>query len=466
MLGWIDMTLRKSPGYDSGQPMLIYMNREKARIPAWTDRILRKGTNIRQLAYNSAPLRFSDHRPVFAIFQCAVNIIDEPLREKISRQLYERRKTDIGHPTTNLLSEDSEEEEDLIGYDPVEPGLPPASSDRQKWWLENGKMAQSTVGPPSGLSGNDSSTIILNPNRPSNPFHPTDEPDWVAVPRSGSRLSSFSSISSSPYEQINHSTLLSTSASSSAPRKLPPPFDHAALPAKVGRLGLAEEQTSRSPNKNEAPPPPPPRRQTAAQTPSQPIPTRSQTFPVAPSSASLVSQASPASTSADRSKPGPPVARKPAHLASASPTNTAPASDSGQFPAFVSANARHTIPRKPTSRVSDLTSKLESSGSGSLRGGMQNPLPPPLQPERVSHSPTSSIHSTSSAPSGRVSLPGLGKVERKPVNGTPRPPQQQGTTAQPIPPPPAKPVRKPTTVDLLGDDEPSGMGSWETLKPS
>ncbi|XDG06464.1 hypothetical protein ABKA04_006079 [Annulohypoxylon sp. FPYF3050] len=208
-----------------------YDSSEKLRIPAWTDRILRKGTNIRQLSYNCAPLRFSDHRPVYATFQCTVNIINETLREKISRDLYERRKAEVGHTAASLLSEDSEDDEDLIGYDPIEPGLPPASSDRQRWWLDNGKMAKSTVGPPKSVNGN--STVILNPNRPSNPFTPSEEPDWVAIPRSNSRLSSFSSISSSPYEHINHSSILSTSAASnSSPRKLPPPFDPATLPAK------------------------------------------------------------------------------------------------------------------------------------------------------------------------------------------------------------------------------------------
>jgi len=46
-----------------------YDTSEKARIPAWCDRVLRKGDNIRQIHYNDAPLRFSDHRPVYATFQ-------------------------------------------------------------------------------------------------------------------------------------------------------------------------------------------------------------------------------------------------------------------------------------------------------------------------------------------------------------------------------------------------------------
>ncbi|RYO87657.1 hypothetical protein DL766_001335 [Monosporascus sp. MC13-8B] len=436
----------------------LYENDQIDTTLPWTDRILRKGTNIRQLSYNSAPLRFSDHRPVYATFQCTVNIVDEALREKVSRELYARRKADVGHPTGNLISESSDEE-DLIGYDPVEPGLPAASSDRQRWWLENGKMAQSRVAPPGPPnSSNDQPVMVLNPSRPSNPFQPTDEPDWVAVPRSGSRLSSFSSISSSPYEQINHSSLLSTSASSSTPRKLPPPFDPAALPVKVGRLNLAEEQAAARSPKNEAPPPPPPRRQTAGPTQPRPLPVRTLTFPMAPDSESSPAQTPSTSMSINKPKPAPPVAKKPAHLASTSPTNSPPTSESGRFSPSIKSTTAHSIPRKPSKKVSDLTSRLESSGSGSLTGGMRSAPIPPLQPTRASGNSPSRNNSTQSLPSGGVSLPGLGKIERKPV----MPSSQQGLS-QPLQP--VKPARKPA-VDLLGDDEATEMGGWETLKPS
>ncbi|KAI8288642.1 Inositol-1,4,5-trisphosphate 5-phosphatase 1 [Colletotrichum sp. SAR11_57] len=165
-----------------------YDTSEKQRIPAWTDRILRKGSNLRQLAYNSAPLKFSDHRPV------------------ISHDLYQRRKAEVGDSTANLDSEETDDE-DLIGYEAIEPGLPPASSDRQKWWLENKQQARADVKQPRAPDGH---TTILNPNRPPNPFTPTTEPDWVNVPRS--RLSSFSSVSTSPYEHVYAPSDLSSSA--------------------------------------------------------------------------------------------------------------------------------------------------------------------------------------------------------------------------------------------------------------
>ncbi|KAJ8130937.1 hypothetical protein O1611_g2692 [Lasiodiplodia mahajangana] len=449
-----------------------YDTSEKARIPAWTDRILRKGTNIRQLSYNSAPLRFSDHRPVFATFHCTVNIVDEPLRQHISRQLYERRKAEVGHTAATLDTEDSEDDEDLIGYDPIEPGLPPASSDRQRWWLENGRMAKSAVAPPTSMNGgSEYSSVILNPSRPANPFSATEEPDWVAVPRANSRLSSFSSsISSSPYEHINHSTLLSTSASSSVPRKLPPAFESPILPARIGRNNLIDDTIGATGQRGDAPPPPPPRRQTnntstthvssisSAPTP-LPIPQTSKTgvpqvHPRAVSSSSQVSSTS--------SKAPPPIARKPAHLTSTLPVS--PSSEPSKFELPDDQTQKPQLPRRKTSNISDLTSRLEASRSGALTGGMQktNTSQSILGisgPTKTSSYPNLSI------PLSGVSLPGLGTDERKPALPI-RPQQHQ---QPPLIKHPRKPVpltAKEPSIDLLGTDTGGEMNGWETLKPS
>lgn len=117
------------------------------RIPAWTDRILRKGNGLRQINYNCAPLKFSDHRPVYATFTCDINIIDEKRREQLNNEIYAQRRKSMGRPTFNgdargavIEKPSDEDDEDLLEYESIEPGLPPASSDRRKWWFDNGKL--------------------------------------------------------------------------------------------------------------------------------------------------------------------------------------------------------------------------------------------------------------------------------------------------------------------------------------
>ncbi|KAK7908118.1 Inositol-1-4-5-trisphosphate 5-phosphatase 1 [Apiospora marii] len=430
-----------------------YDTSEKARIPAWTDRILRKGANIKQVAYNSAPLRFSDHRPVYAAYQCIVNIIDEPLKEKISRGLYDRRKAEVGQTGTNLELDDSDDE-DLIGYDAIEPGLPPASSDRQRWWLENGKMAQSSIQAPRPADG--ASSTVLSKTRPSNPFVPNDENEWVDVPRANSRLGSFSSISSSPYEHINHSTLLSTSASSSTPRKLPPPYEASGLPAKVGRLNLMDEPIPGQGQMHEPPPPPPPRRQASSNTtgtPARAIPINRESAntpkPTPPPQQSQPLSAVPAQVSG-KSKAPPPVAKKPVHLTS--PTMGTGSQDLGQFDEDVT---RFNMPRRASTNIQNLTSRLEHSNSSNLTGGMQRQMPGLNQPQRSNTTKTGTTSYGQGGISGGVNLPGLG--HRKPVLPA-RPAQQEPVQA-------SKPVKS-SAVDLLGDDDATEMNGWETLRPS
>ena len=150
-----------------------YDTSEKARIPAWCDRVLRKGDILKQINYTTAPLRFSDHRPVYATFHCTISVIDEPKKERLSQDIYSHRRADIGDSTANARNEDIDDE-DLIGYDSIAPGLPPASSDRRKWWLDNGLPARSSLQAPSENS-------FLNERRPNNPFAETSEPDWRMV---------------------------------------------------------------------------------------------------------------------------------------------------------------------------------------------------------------------------------------------------------------------------------------------
>ncbi|KAG4029922.1 hypothetical protein MFRU_014g02140 [Monilinia fructicola] len=328
-----------------------YDTSEKARIPAWTDRILRKGNNLRQINYNTAPLRFSDHRPVYATFQCTVSIIDESIRESLSRSIYDRRREEIGGAMASSRM-DGTDDEDLIGFESIEPGLPPASSDQRKWWLDGGKLARSHVQPPSNLKNG-----VPNPKRPSNPWSLTDEPDWVTVPRPG--------VSSRNSQQISSQTPLIRNGT--APRKLPPPFDPSSPPSFQNRSRNSVINNSSAPNlpaKAVLPPP-----QLTASNSSTPAST-AKAKPVLPPP-KLTRRASTETTHSSYKK-APPPPRKPVHLASSSvsPTlsTTSLASRPKEAPAPALGEYRDFPP--PPRRA---TSGLEKS---SLEP------PPPPQPRR------------------------------------------------------------------------------------
>ncbi|XP_046544350.1 inositol polyphosphate 5-phosphatase OCRL-like [Haliotis rubra] len=57
---------------------------EKCRVPAWCDRILWKGAGVRQIRYDSHPqLRVSDHKPVSALFDAGIRVIDVEKSKKV-----------------------------------------------------------------------------------------------------------------------------------------------------------------------------------------------------------------------------------------------------------------------------------------------------------------------------------------------------------------------------------------------
>ncbi|TKA77601.1 hypothetical protein B0A55_03129 [Friedmanniomyces simplex] len=194
-----------------------YDSSEKARIPAWCDRIVTRGDNLRQLVYDTAALRFSDHRPVYGYFQCTVGVTDQGKKDTISGELYARRRAAVGSHTASRG--DESDDESLLGYDSVEAGLPPASSEKRKWWLDGGMPARSTVKPP----GNG---YAPNPGRLSNPFTPASEPDWVKVDRPGEQPSPVrgaSGAGNAPRALVPRKMALPPTSSEAAAAVAPPP---------------------------------------------------------------------------------------------------------------------------------------------------------------------------------------------------------------------------------------------------
>lgn len=76
---------------------------------------------LRQLSYDCAPLKFSDHRPVYATFQCTVSVVNEVVRDKMSREIYLKRKGEVGR-SGGYSANATEDEDDLLDFEPLEPG--------------------------------------------------------------------------------------------------------------------------------------------------------------------------------------------------------------------------------------------------------------------------------------------------------------------------------------------------------
>ncbi|KID77446.1 Inositol-1,4,5-trisphosphate 5-phosphatase 1 [Metarhizium brunneum] len=439
-----------------------YDSSEKARIPAWTDRILRKGANLRQTSYNSAPLRFSDHRPVYATFECRVNIVDERKRQNISLELYQRRKADVGDPTAHLGDGEESDDEDLIGYDSIEPGLPPASSDRQKWWLENRQPARAQVAAPNGRDG---LPMALNPNRPSNPFGQSEEPDWVSVPRSST---GYSSISSSPYEKVSLPKAMAERAAAVSRKQIPIPHEPSKLPAKVGRLRLDDEQSISSQSDTgisaTPPPPPPPRRQTASSRPNTSVSTattqafgldRTQTLPALPTtprSASVASQAPQVSQLSQQlagkaGKPPPPVGKKPAHLAAGSPLSKTTTGST----VSTSARSEDATPARPA-RPASTTSQVSQHALLARKAVA-------VAPQQTAAESQSATAIVGGGQGGARNSKGPAGTAGHANGFKPPLPSRHGQEA----------AGSSASVDLLDstdDDGGEGIGGWEALQPS
>ncbi|KAK7903796.1 Inositol-1,4,5-trisphosphate 5-phosphatase 1 [Exophiala xenobiotica] len=260
--------------YDIGRDE--FDSSDKQRIPAWTDRILWKvnhkgqhfvqggevlGTQMKQLEYDSVmSLRFSDHRPVYAVFEMGILVVDEQKKDDLTRRLYSKRAKEMkakgagagaGDSTEGLSvsdtldGSDEDEMESLSGYASIQEGLPPASSDKRKWWLDGNKTARSTLRAPQD-------GMMLNKDRPANPWKEKEgeggDDDWVKV------------------ERPQQKPTPPPSRGTGTRRMVPPPWEGGRVASSSSSLGgatkqLEVEKTRRPPA---LPPPTPTRRGVSA----------------------------------------------------------------------------------------------------------------------------------------------------------------------------------------------------------
>ncbi|KAG5517864.1 hypothetical protein PMAC_000318 [Pneumocystis sp. 'macacae'] len=128
-----------------------YNTSEKQRTPSWTDRILYKGSNLRQLSYNSSPLTFSDHKPVYGHFEASIMIIDEESKEKLRKEIYNFRKLKIEQSNNNDIIDDMIDLKDTCHSKNDKKKFSFLNADKKKC-LENNMSLNTAIKNPSAES--------------------------------------------------------------------------------------------------------------------------------------------------------------------------------------------------------------------------------------------------------------------------------------------------------------------------
>ncbi len=351
-----------------------YDTSEKNRIPAWTDRVCRKGGNLRQIEYDSAPLKFSDHRPVYATFDCQIKIVEEEKKANLSQRLYDKRKKDVGMRRGAVAGSgdgtESDSDEDIMGYKSIAPGaLPPASSDRRKWWLDGDKPARSKVGPPR-------EGMVPNDRRPGNPWRETTEPDWVDV----QRPSSTEDIARRLTQGQNSSKNGTNKPNPPPPRRtmIMPSWDGGRVKAgnEIGGDGAVESK-ARSPIPS-LPLRPTDRTASVSSTKTTESTTK-RAPPLKPQKPAMLSS-SPSQSSTPQMKDGP--AGK-----AALPTGLASNAGGSTPPGVPKPRSDSNLPPLPsrTNTSSSIGSFVSVPSSTSMTAALKKSTPPPVQPRRVSN---------------------------------------------------------------------------------
>jgi hypothetical protein len=367
-----------------------------------------------------------------------------------------------------------------MGYESIASGLPPASSDRRKWWLDNDKPARSEVRPPR-------EGMVPNPNRAVNPYRSemSGEPDWVDVKRP-------------------NSTKIPTSHSHGVTGQKPePPLARRAGRAVVATVwdGAADAKTSvvdndegaaRNMHDGTKPRPPPPASRSLSRSSSATANTVKKTPPPKPKKpsslasppsqsstftlASMDSAASEAETDSTSTPQPDPPARKGPSVQPGLGAGTTGKMNSVQRPTppqrlhsmsqpqLIKETAGPnptTFPPRLPSRPSTSTSRANNADDGSpavepmsSRGTLKKVPPPPTQRRR---DPSSS--------SGRFDP----KLPQRNTSMSARPVEDSGAQKPPMPPPPPRrTMTNPRNVDLMNQDDMNAgeLKAWQPLQPT
>lgn len=170
-----EMEITFPPTYKFDNGTDVYDTSEKQRIPAWTDRILSlsKGKVLSPKVYNSCrSIKFSDHRPVFAIFEVSVDALSALNKSNLALD----RVSGIDLNNTIFKKDDLS----YLVFNDNDKALPPPSTDSRKWWLLGNKPVKVSI---KELNENESELVhdplVVNPFLPINPFEQTDKPEFI-----------------------------------------------------------------------------------------------------------------------------------------------------------------------------------------------------------------------------------------------------------------------------------------------
>jgi hypothetical protein len=75
---------------------------------------------------------------VWALFSCDINIVDDHLKGHIRSMIYATEIGDASDFSARPRNQAKKHETESAELDLLTLGLPPASSDGQRWWLDNG----------------------------------------------------------------------------------------------------------------------------------------------------------------------------------------------------------------------------------------------------------------------------------------------------------------------------------------
>ncbi|KAI8890412.1 DNase I-like protein [Backusella circina FSU 941] len=173
-----DITFLPTYKFDIGTD--TYDTSEKQRIPGWTDRILFKGNQLKQLQYTRAELCTSHHRPVFAIFEAKIISLNNDAKTKLQKELYQSLSI-MDAKSLNIDSESPKRNKttsvNISSHTPIDSivdtlidlafdanDLPSPSSESNNWWEDGIAIPKADRGRASNLNPFGDNDATNNPS--------------------------------------------------------------------------------------------------------------------------------------------------------------------------------------------------------------------------------------------------------------------------------------------------------------